>query len=235
MSTIIPQPAEVATVVLSHGSLLTTLIGGEPHVIVKPAIESLGLSYSRQAKKLRERSWAVVVQTATTGADGKTYEMAAATVETFLMLLATVNEHRVAEPVRPVLVAFQRESAQALRDYWTRGHAVNPRFAELYEPVSWTWDEACAVARQRYGLELSPVHFQRLLRQAGVLKQTGGPKRAHQDLFWFTGSAWELHAHALPALLHKADHVARQIQQFSGIQQRLELEGIGFGLTGGAK
>jgi hypothetical protein len=124
------QSAKVVKLDLSAGSIHTTLVDGQPHVILKPAIEALGLAYSAQLRKLKSRSWAVVSQTDTTGSDGKTYDMAVVPVRTFLMLLATVNETRVAEDARPTLVAFQNETADAIEAYWTEGGAINPRASE---------------------------------------------------------------------------------------------------------
>lgn len=130
MSPLSPESREVVKLDLSAGSVQTVLIDGAPHIVLKPAIEELGLDYSTQLAKLRRRSWAVVGQSPTTGADGKTYQMATVPVRTFLMLLATVNEGRVAEGVRPTLVAFQNETADAIESYWTEGGAINPRATE---------------------------------------------------------------------------------------------------------
>ncbi|MGW4028193.1 phage antirepressor N-terminal domain-containing protein [Streptomyces sp. NPDC004838] len=127
MSPSSPEPREVVKLDLSAGSIHTVLVDGQPHVVLRPAVEDLGLDYSTQLAKLRKRSWAVVGQSPTTGADGKTYEMKVVPVRTFLMLLATINENRVAESVRPTLVAFQNETADAIEAYWTRGGAINPR------------------------------------------------------------------------------------------------------------
>lgn len=121
------ESREVVKLDLSAGSIQTTLVGGQPHIVLKPAVEDLGLAYSAQLRKLKSRSWAVVSQTDTTGADGKTYEMTVVPVRTFLMLLATVNEARVAEAARSTLVAFQNETADAIEAYWTRGGAINER------------------------------------------------------------------------------------------------------------
>ncbi|WP_192582749.1 phage antirepressor N-terminal domain-containing protein [Streptomyces triticiradicis] len=121
---------EVVKLDLSAGSVQTVLVDGQPHIVIRPAVEELGLSYPAQYRKLQVRSWAVVAQTATTGADGKTYEMDVVPVRTFLMLLATVNENRVAEAARPTLVAFQNETADAIEAYWTQGGAINPRASE---------------------------------------------------------------------------------------------------------
>jgi hypothetical protein len=115
---------------LSAGSIHTTLIDGQPHIILKPAIDDLGLAYSPQLRKLKTRSWGTVTETVTVAEDGKPRSMAATTVRSFLMLLANVNENRVAEHLRPTLVAFQNETADAIEAYWTEGGAINPRATE---------------------------------------------------------------------------------------------------------
>lgn len=124
------SPNEVVQLDLSAGSIQTTLIDGVPHIVLKPAVEELGLSFPAQFRKLQTRSWATVAQQATVADDGKVREMAAVPVRTFLMLLATVNENRVADEVRPTLVAFQNETADAIEAYWTQGGAINPRASE---------------------------------------------------------------------------------------------------------
>jgi hypothetical protein len=111
---------EVVKLDLTAGSVQTILVDGKPQIVLKPAVEELGLDYSTQLAKLRKRSWAVVGQSPTTGSDGKTYEMAVVPVRTFLMLLATINENRVAAPHRRTLIAFQNETADAIEAYWTQ-------------------------------------------------------------------------------------------------------------------
>ncbi|MGW5582816.1 phage antirepressor N-terminal domain-containing protein [Streptomyces sp. NPDC003857] len=127
MSILPHESTKVIKLDLSAGSIHTTLVDGQPHVVLKPAIEDLGLAYSPQLRKLKTRSWGVVTETVTTGADGKSYAMTVTTVRSFLMLLANVNENRVAEHLRPTLVAFQNETADAIEAYWTQGGAINER------------------------------------------------------------------------------------------------------------
>jgi hypothetical protein len=115
---------------LSAGSIHTTLVDGQPHIVLKSAVEDLGLDYSTQVRKLKGRSWAVMGTAPTTGSDGKTYDMTVVPVRTFLMLLATVNENRVGHLQRKTLVAFQDETADAIEAYWTQGGAINPRATE---------------------------------------------------------------------------------------------------------
>lgn len=111
-----------------HGDqLLLADVDGKPFVIFRRVVEALGLDYSTQLAKLRNRSWANRRDIPTVGADGRTRQMAAISVPTMLMWLATVNETRVADAVRPKLIAYQSESSDAVYQYWTRGGVINPR------------------------------------------------------------------------------------------------------------
>lgn len=118
---------EIVKLDLTAGSVQTVLVDGQPHIVVRSAVESLGLDWKNQYEKLKTRSWATMVQATTVAADGKSRQMTVVPVRTFLMLLATVNEHRVAEAHRSTLVAFQNETADAIEAYWTRGGVVNER------------------------------------------------------------------------------------------------------------
>jgi P22_AR N-terminal domain len=131
VSPLSPESATVVKLDLSAGSIHTTLVDGQPHIVLKPAIEDLGLSYAAQYRKLQTRSWASVAQTAMQmPGDDQTRTHTTVPVRTFLMLLANVNENRVREEVRPTLVAFQNETADAIEAYWTQGGAINPRATE---------------------------------------------------------------------------------------------------------
>lgn len=121
---------EVVKLDLTAGSVQTVLVDGQPQIVLKPAVEELGLDYSTQLAKLRRRSWATVGQSPMVAEDGKLREMAVVPVRTFVMLLATVNENRVAEAHRKTLIAFQNETADAIEAYWTQGGAINPRATE---------------------------------------------------------------------------------------------------------
>lgn len=127
MSETIPQSNDVVKLDLSVGFVQTALVEDVPYVVFRPAVTSIGLAYSAQLQKLKDRSWVSRVDIDTTGIDGKTYRMVAVDVPTFLMWLATVNERKVSETARPALIAYQRETSHAVYSYWMRGGAVNPR------------------------------------------------------------------------------------------------------------
>ncbi|CUW31711.1 phage antirepressor N-terminal domain-containing protein [Streptomyces reticuli] len=130
MSILPHESTKVVKLDLSAGSIDTVMVGGQPHVVFRPAVEAIGLSYPAQLRKLNDRSWANRCDIATVAEDGKTRQMVAVDVRTFLMWLATVNETKVAGAVRPTLVAYQRETTQVVNDYWTEGGAINPRATE---------------------------------------------------------------------------------------------------------
>ena len=46
---------EIVKLDLSSGAVCTVLIDGKPHIVLRPAIEELGLSYPRQYRKLKDR------------------------------------------------------------------------------------------------------------------------------------------------------------------------------------
>jgi len=134
--------SEVVRVPFLDGFIETVLVDGEPHVVLKSAVEGMGLGWEPQRKKLARRSWGVTSQREATGADGKTYEMVTCDLETWSMLLANIDENKVSEAARSLVIEYQKKSAKALREFWTQGGAINPaatdeQLAELQEKVSY--------------------------------------------------------------------------------------------------
>lgn len=185
------------------GEVLVVGKDGKPHIVLKPAVEHIGVDYSRQLQKLKGKSWATMGTTPTVGADGRIRQMVTVDVRSFLMLLATIDERKVNPQARPVLVAYQGEIADVIEAYWTKGGATNPRSVSPYEPFAFTWDELAAVIRQRHGMQLGAMSLPRILRTAGVLKQTGSPRSAYEGMFRFTGSAWLINPNAVAVLAAK--------------------------------
>jgi hypothetical protein len=110
-----------------HGTnLLAVDEDGKPQIVLRPAVESLGLTFDSQRRKLQGRSWACVTQRVLQ-LDGQRREHTTVDVRTFLMLLATINENNVAEDKRPLLIAYQSEVADVIEAYWRNGVVANPR------------------------------------------------------------------------------------------------------------
>lgn len=190
-----------------HGSeILAVEEDGKPYIILKPAIEHIGLDYSWQLQKLKAKSWATVGETPTVGADGKVRDMASVDVRTFLMLLATIDERRVSEDARQVLIAYQREVADLIEAHFTRSR-VAP-VAELppaapFEPKTFPLTDVVVLIRQRFGVRISVADLTEKLRQGGVLRQDGKPKVKYEALFWHTSETsktYEVFGHAIEAV-----------------------------------
>lgn len=108
------------------GASMPIQTDGKSLAALRPMVESLGLDFSTQLRKLKGKSWAVVVNFPTTGSDGKTYEMVGVDRRTLTMWLATLDEGRVREERRADLRAYQAEAADALDSYFHDGGAINP-------------------------------------------------------------------------------------------------------------
>lgn len=157
------QPVEIVRVPFMDGFIETVLIESEPHVVIRPTLDAIGLDADSQLKKLKRKSWATTVVTTVVAEDGKAREMAAADLDTWSMLLANIDEHRVSDAARPLVIAYQKASARALREYWTQGGAINPAAS----------DEQVADLRERLdGVERARLAQERLSAM-GVAKQFG--------------------------------------------------------------
>jgi hypothetical protein len=108
------------------------------------------------------------------------------------------------------------------------GQYTAPVPGNLPEPVVLTLESAAAHLRQRYGLPIDDAQdLGDRLKDAGVLKLTGTPRKEYRDLFWPVGRRFDIHAHALPIL---AGRVTRELYRLAeaqaGVQTALELDAI---------
>lgn len=113
-----------------HGTNVQAVdVDGKPHVIFRPLVESVGMDADSQLKRLKRKSWASTVMT-TVQVGGQRREVATIDLRTLTMWLATIDENRVSEAARPLVVAYQAEIADVIENYWTKGGAINPRADE---------------------------------------------------------------------------------------------------------
>lgn len=111
----------------------------------------------------------------------------------------------------------------------TGGYALQPVMA--FQPVTYTWEEVAAELRQSFGLNYAPAELPRLTRAAGVLKQTGGPRREFEAMFWWTGTRWSVHPGALGVLAYKLTDVERRLRNRGFLQTTLNLTAVTPGPT----
>lgn len=208
-----------------HGSeILAVAENGKPRIILKPAVEHIGLDYPTQYRKLASKSWATVGLVPMVAEDGKTRQMVTVDLRTFFMLLATIDERRVSDEARPTLIAYQNEVADVIEAHFTRGGVANPRMLQAaLAPMAITFDDAMALYGQEYGYDYPTPFFTQGLRLAGFLRQGGCvPRRKKRKYFWFNGTSWEIRAWALPILFGEFDAVLRHFETPPWAQPRLD-------------
>lgn len=111
--------------------VMATVVDGKPMVSLRHVCEAIGIDPEPQRRKLRRRSWACAVQeTAQLPGETQRREYTLIDRRTFTMWLGGLDENRVSEEARPILVAFQAEAADALDAYFNEGGAINPRATE---------------------------------------------------------------------------------------------------------
>jgi hypothetical protein len=122
--------------------------GEQVWVSVKRVCENLGVAFSSQLQKLRKKRWAVVSMINTTGPDGKTYSAACLALDSVPMWLAGIDERKVREDLRDKLVAYQRECAKVLAEYFgMKRHqsASDQALASIHAEMSLLRDSQVAV------------------------------------------------------------------------------------------
>jgi hypothetical protein len=92
------------------------LLNNQPHVSLRPIAEALSLNWKSQSEKLGNDTVlnSVVVQSASTGADGKQYKMLMLPLKYLNGWLFKVNPDRVKPEARDKVIAYQRNCYDAL-------------------------------------------------------------------------------------------------------------------------
>lgn len=118
MSELIPR-AEIIAVPFLDGHIPAVMVDGEPHVVLKPIVDLLGINWASQYAKLSAAQWACIVLVATQlPGEAQARQAVAVTLETFAIWLAGIQEGRVAEEARQTVIAYKREAGRALRDHF---------------------------------------------------------------------------------------------------------------------
>lgn len=183
------EPVEIVRIPFHGTELLTVDEDGRPRIVLKPVFEAIGLNYSTQLEKLKGRSWACVSPRGMQ-LPGDTQSRTHMTVDvrTLLMLLATVDENRVAPHVKDLLVAYQSEVADVIESYWTKGAAVQPgvEVGPQHE-VPQTFAQALRLAAEQLeraeAAEKQVAELEPKVAEQGKELDTARPKAEYVDAF----------------------------------------------------
>lgn len=111
-----------------HGDAIECIPEGDfLWVAIRPICVALGVDDKTQREKLAARSWATLGQRAALAADGRERELFCIDLDSLPMWLATIDERRVPEGIRPKLIRYQREAKKALADFFFK--KTDPRDA----------------------------------------------------------------------------------------------------------
>lgn len=151
---------------------------GDYCVALKPLCHNLGVDYSGQLQRLKSQPWAVVGMTPTTGSDGKTYQMATIDRQTMVMWLATIETRRIkSEKAREVIVRYQKECAQVLDSYFSKGIAATPqRIEEMIADPDFAIGLLNELKREREAKERLQGRVDRLAPKALLADAVGDSK-----------------------------------------------------------
>lgn len=108
---------------------------GEIVVGVRWACEQIGVNWTGQLSKIRDNPlYAKSLSACSLLHAGQRREIIGLPLDLFLMFLASISAKAVSERAREPLLLFQRESAKALRDYWSGGIAIRKQAIEITDP-----------------------------------------------------------------------------------------------------
>ena len=123
---------EISTIPFHGTNIIATEINGVPHVAVKPICETFGINANGQVQRVKRQPWASTCIThVQLPGDTQSREVTFIDRKTFTMWLATIETSRLKnEQAKDLLIAYQREAADALDQYFNEGAVINPRVAE---------------------------------------------------------------------------------------------------------
>lgn len=100
---------------------------GHAYCLPRELSERLGVSWGGQSQKLKGKLYQRHTRCLDIQTPGGKQEMVLLDVEMLPAWLLSISAEKVKPAIQEKLLRYQEECAQALRDYWTKGFAHNPR------------------------------------------------------------------------------------------------------------
>ncbi len=188
---------------------------------------NLGIDIASQVRRLRQKEWAVAVMMTATDARGIARETWCVHLDTLPMWLATIDVSRVAEKVRPKLIAYQKECAKVLADHFYRRAApVAP------QPAGLTFEMVVAAVTTSVTsamMQVMPVMSQAL---ATVLREEMQVERDRANIAGRHGAnVVRKHVREATKLIARPNDIAHFRSVRTGLQQDLRAQ-LNWGGTG---
>lgn len=181
---------------------------------------ALGFSRRRDMIRLLPEQY---LTTAIFPTAGGAQQVSAVTEPGFYRLISQRLASRIADAdVRAMVERFQTWVFDEVLPSLRRSGAYVLHTEPGTELPTLTFAEFAALLRVRCGWEWGRAELMRQLRTAGVLCQTGQPRKAWEHCFFFTGSAWTVFEHAVEALEQRLGLVQETLRS-----DRIAIEGGG--------
>ena len=114
-----------------HTELVTAKHNSKIYVAMKPIIEGIGLAWQSQSDKIKgdARYNDIVIPYKT---NGGVQEMLSLPQDQLAAYLYSINPNKVAPHLRETIIAFQKETFNAINDYWNKGYAIKEDGSPLW-------------------------------------------------------------------------------------------------------
>lgn len=111
--------AECIAVPFFGGHIPAVVVDDEPHIILKPIVDVLGIAWAPQHTKLSAARWASITLVVTRlPGDDRSRQVVAVSLETFVVWLAGIQEGRVSEDAQEAVIRYKREAGRVLRNHF---------------------------------------------------------------------------------------------------------------------
>ncbi|MEX6631483.1 phage antirepressor N-terminal domain-containing protein [Providencia rettgeri] len=112
-----------------HGNNLYVVnYNGQPYVPMRPIVEGMGMDWTGQLNKLKQKFKSTVEEISIVAADGKERNMICLALRKLAGWLHTISPNKVKPEIRDKVIQYQEECDDVLYEYWTTGEVkAKPR------------------------------------------------------------------------------------------------------------
>ncbi|EMH6405580.1 phage antirepressor N-terminal domain-containing protein [Providencia rettgeri] len=105
-----------------HGNNLYVVnYNGQPYVPMRPIVEGMGMDWTGQLNKLKQKFKSTVEEISIVAADGKERNMICLALRKLAGWLHTISPNKVKPEIRDKVIQYQEECDDVLYEYWTTG------------------------------------------------------------------------------------------------------------------
>ncbi|HFS8188090.1 TPA: phage antirepressor N-terminal domain-containing protein [Providencia stuartii] len=105
-----------------HGNNLYVInYNGQPYVPMRPIVEGMGMDWTGQLNKLKQKFKSTVEEISIVAADGKERNMICLALRKLAGWLHTISPNKVKPEIRDKVIQYQEECDDVLYEYWTTG------------------------------------------------------------------------------------------------------------------